>query len=98
GIPFCESTVSICSIEEVAAALATPPWFQLYVMRDREYAEQLMERATRVGCSVLVLTVDLAVVGARYRDARNGVGVQLSGSKRLQKLWDYLSHPRWLLD
>jgi L-lactate dehydrogenase (cytochrome) len=98
GIPFCESTVSICSVEEVAAALKTPPWFQLYVMRDRAYVEQLMARATRVGCSVLVLTVDLAVVGARYRDVRNGVGVQLSTPKRVRMLCDVLSHPRWLLD
>jgi L-lactate dehydrogenase (cytochrome) len=98
GVQFCESTVSICSVEEVAAAVKTPPWFQLYVMRDRAYAEGLMERATRVGCSVLVLTVDLAVTGARYRDTRNGIGVALSGGNRLRSVWDIVAHPRWLLD
>ncbi|HKP57583.1 MAG TPA: L-lactate dehydrogenase [Polyangiales bacterium] len=98
GIPFCESTVSICSLEEVAGALASPPWFQLYVMRDRNYAEQLMERATRAGCPVLVLTVDLAVVGTRHRDVRNGTGIQLGAGKQARKVWDYVSHPRWLLD
>src|SRR5258708_2824963 len=73
GIPFVESTVSICSVEEVAAAAPGPPWFQLYVMRDRGYAEELMARAAAVGAPVLVLTIDLAVVGARHRDTRNAV-------------------------
>ena len=98
AVPFCESTVSICSLEEVAAAVSTPPWFQLYVMRDRSYAEQLMERAQRARCPVLVLTVDLAVVGARYRDVRNGVNVRLTLTQRLRKTWDLLSHPGWLFD
>ncbi|MCB9387949.1 MAG: alpha-hydroxy-acid oxidizing protein, partial [Microthrixaceae bacterium] len=61
GVPFCESTVSICSIEEVAEATSAPFWYQLYVMRDRSYAEDLMARAAAAGCEVLVLTVDLAV-------------------------------------
>jgi len=73
GVPFVESTVSICSIEEVARATSRPPWFQLYLMRDRGYAEELMSRAKAVGSPVLVLTVDLAVVGARHRDIRNAV-------------------------
>src|SRR5439155_19877876 len=64
GVPFVESTVSICPIEEVAGATSTPPWFQLYVMRDRGYAEDLMARAWAVGSPVLLLTIDLAVVGA----------------------------------
>jgi L-lactate dehydrogenase (cytochrome) len=98
GVAFCESTVSICSIEEVAAALKTPPWFQLYVMRDRSYAESLMERAQRVGCSVLVLTVDLPVVGARYRDTRNGIDTRLSIGARVRNTLDLLSHPRWFID
>src|SRR5687768_3190366 len=71
GVPFIESTVSICPIEEVAGATKAPPWFQLYVMRDRSYAEDLMARASAVGSPVLVLTVDLAVIGARHRDTRN---------------------------
>ena len=78
GVPFIESTVSICRIEEVAAATSAPPWFQLYVMRDRGYAEELMARAHAVGSPVLVLTVDLAVVGARHRDTRNAVVGQSS--------------------
>src|SRR3954452_4790301 len=78
GIPFIESTVSICSIEEVAGATSKPPWFQLYVMRDRGYAEDLLARATAVGSPVLCLTIYLGVVGACPRDTRNafvgGVG------------------------
>src|SRR5947199_6510345 len=62
GVPFVESTVSICPIEEVAKATSTPPWFQLYVMRDRSYAEDLMARATAVGTPVRMLTVDPAAI------------------------------------
>jgi L-lactate dehydrogenase (cytochrome) len=98
GVPFCESTVSICSVEEVAAASARPPWFQLYVMRDRAYAESLMQRAQAVGCDVLLLTVDLPVVGARYRDPRNGVGAELPLAGRLASAWDILSHTGWVMD
>ena len=98
GIAFCESTVSICGIEEVDRATAAPFWFQLYVMRDRGYAEDLMSRASTVGCPVLVLTVDLAVVGARYREVRNGmVGPQrLPG--RIVRALDFGLHPRWARD
>ncbi len=98
GIPFCESTVSICSIEEVGAATTAPFWYQLYVMRDRGFARELMQRAQAAGCPVLVLTVDLAVMGARYRDIRNGMAGGLSPSGRLCKAWDILSHPGWLFD
>jgi L-lactate dehydrogenase (cytochrome) len=98
GVPFCESTVSICSIEEVRAATRAPFWYQLYVMRDRGYARDLMARAHAAGCPVLVLTVDLAVMGARYRDVRNGMAGGLSPSGKLAKAWDLLSHPQWLLD
>ncbi|MGD8607004.1 MAG: L-lactate dehydrogenase, partial [Myxococcales bacterium] len=98
GVRFCESTVSICSIEEVNRATSQPFWFQLYVMRDRGYAEELMARARDAGCSVLVLTIDLAVVGARYRDARNGMTVPISLSKKLVRGWDIVSRPRWIFD
>lgn len=98
GVRFCESTVSICPIEEVKEATGEPFWFQLYVMRDRGYAEELMRRARDAGCSVLVLTIDLAVVGARYRDVRNGMTVPIPGSKKLVRAWDILSHPGWVLD
>lgn len=98
GVPFCESTVSICSIEEVRAATQGDLWFQLYVMRDRGYAESLMQRAQDAGCEVLVVTVDLAVVGARYRDARNGMTTAIPFGGKLVKAWDIASHPGWLRD
>ncbi len=98
GVPFVESTVSICGIEEVAAATPAPPWFQLYVMRDRGYAEELMARARGVGSPVLVLTVDLAVVGARHRDTRNGIEGEATAWTRLRRGLDLLSHPRWVRD
>jgi L-lactate dehydrogenase (cytochrome) len=98
GVPFIESTVSICSIEEVAAATSVPPWFQLYVMRDRSYAEGLMARARAVGAPVLVLTVDLAVVGARHRDVRNAVVGDVPVWARLVRGLDLVSHPGWIRD
>jgi len=96
GVPFCESTVSICGIEEVAAATSTPPWFQLYVMRDRGYAESLLARAAAVGCDTLVLTVDLAVVGERYRDTRNGMTTSVGAAGKAVKAVDLVRHVRWL--
>jgi L-lactate dehydrogenase (cytochrome) len=96
GVQFVESTVSICGIEEVARAIPRPPWFQLYVMRDRGYAEELMARARAVGSPVLVLTIDLAVVGARHRDTRNAVvGAHTPLARALNAL-DLVSHPRWV--
>jgi L-lactate dehydrogenase (cytochrome) len=96
GVPFVESTVSICSIEEVAEATKAPPWFQLYVMRDRRYAEELLARAHAVGSPVLVLTIDLAVVGARHRDTRNAVVGRAGAWARLRRALDIVSHPRWI--
>jgi L-lactate dehydrogenase (cytochrome) len=96
GVPFIESTVSICPIEEVAKATSTPPWFQLYVMRDRGYAEDLMARARAVGSPVLVLTIDLAVVGARHRDTRNAVVGEPSSWAKLRRGVDLVSHPGWI--
>jgi len=98
GIPFVESTVSICSVEEVAAATSSPPWFQLYVIRDRSYAEELMARATAAGSPVLVLTIDLAVFGARHRDTRNAVVGDPSAWAKLRRGLDLVSHPRWIAD
>src|SRR5262249_51943029 len=98
GIPFVESTVSICGIEEVAAASPAPPWFQLYVMRDRGYAEDLIARARAVGSPVLVLTIDLAVVGARHRDPRNGILAEPTPWMRARRALDLISHPRWVRD
>lgn len=96
GVPFTESTVSICGIEEVAEATSVPPWFQLYVMRDRAYAEKLMGRAEAVGSPVLMLTVDLAVVGARHRDTRNAMVGTPSTWAKVRRGLDLVSHPRWI--
>src|SRR3954471_15051193 len=75
GVPFTLSTMSICSIEQVAAATTQPFWFQLYVIRDREFSKDLLSRAAAAKCSALVLTVDLQVLGQRHRDIRNGMTV-----------------------
>ena len=96
GIPFIESTVSICSVEEVARATHRPPWFQLYVIRDRGYAEDLMARARAVGSPVLVLTVDLAVVGARHRDTRNALTGTPGRWAQARRALDITLHPYWL--
>jgi L-lactate dehydrogenase (cytochrome) len=96
GVPFVESTVSICGIEEVAEATSAPPWFQLYVMRDRAYAEDLIARAQAVGSPVLVLTIDLAVVGARHRDTRNAVVGEPGAWAKLRRGLDIASHPGWI--
>jgi L-lactate dehydrogenase (cytochrome) len=73
GVPYTLSTMSICSIEDVAAATSKPFWFQLYVMRDRAYIERLIQRAKAAGCSALVLTLDLQIIGQRHKDIRNGL-------------------------
>jgi L-lactate dehydrogenase (cytochrome) len=96
GVPFVESTLGVCSIEEVAGAVSEPPWFQLYVMRDRGYAEELMSRAAAVRSPVLILTVDLAVVGARHRDVRNAVVGRASTWGKAIRGLDLALHPRWV--
>lgn len=73
NVPFCLSTMSICSIEDVAAATSAPFWFQLYVMRDRDFVKSLMNRASAAGCSALVVTLDLQILGQRHRDVKNGL-------------------------
>jgi L-lactate dehydrogenase (cytochrome) len=98
GVPFVESTVSICSIEEVARATSAPPWFQLYVMRDRVYAEELMSRAQAVGSPVLIVTIDLAVVGARHRDVRNAVVGDPPAWAKIRRGLDLITHPGWIRD
>ena len=75
GIPFTLSTMSICSIEDVAEAVDKPFWFQLYVMKDRGFVKSLVERAAAAKCSALVLTIDLQVLGQRHRDVKNGMTV-----------------------
>ena len=94
GIPFCLSTMSICSIEQVAAAVTTPFWFQLYVMRDRGFVRSLIARARSANCSALVLTADLTVQGQRHREIKNGMTVP--PRLTLRNLLDILSKPRWI--
>src|SRR6476646_3579141 len=98
GVPFCLSTVGLCSLEEVRAATKAPFWFQLYMMRDRGHVTELLQRARAVGIDTLVFTVDLAVVGARYRDTRNGMGGGLTTAARLRSALNFAAHPRWLVD
>jgi L-lactate dehydrogenase (cytochrome) len=96
GIPFTLSTMSICSIEDVAESTGKPFWFQLYVMRDRGFAASLIERAKAAKCSALVLTLDLQIQGQRHRDLKNGLAVppKLTFGTAL----DIMTKPRWALN
>jgi L-lactate dehydrogenase (cytochrome) len=94
GIPFCLSTMSICSIEQVRAACDTPFWFQIYVMRDRGFARELIRRARAAQCSALMLTADLTVQGQRHREIKNGLSVPPKVT--LRNLLDIASKPRWV--
>ena len=96
GVPYTLSTMSICSIEDVAAAVEKPFWFQLYVMRDRAFSASLIERAKKAGCSALVLTLDLQIQGQRHRDLKNGLAVppRLTAAT----LFDVLRKPSWMLN
>jgi L-lactate dehydrogenase (cytochrome) len=95
GVPFTLSTMSICSIEDVAANTTKPFWFQLYVMRDRDFVERLIDRAKAAKCSALMLTLDLQIIGQRHKDIVNG----LSAPPRmtLANLVNLASKPRWCL-
>jgi L-lactate dehydrogenase (cytochrome) len=97
GLPFCLSTVGVCSVEE-GAATGTPPWFQLYMLKDRGYMRELLARAKAAGCPVLVFTVDLPLPGARYRDARSGFTGATALSGLLNTLWQGATHPAWAWD
>ena len=94
GIPFTQSTMSICSIEDIAAAVEKPFWFQLYVMKDRGFIKELIQRAAAAKCSALVLSVDLQVIGQRHQDIKNGMTVPPEWS--LSKLIDFASKPAWV--
>ena len=96
GIPFTLSTMSICSIEDVAQGTDQPFWFQLYVMRDRGFAASLIERAKAARCSALVLTLDLQIQGQRHRDLKNGLAVPPRLTWRT--FWDIAMRPRWALN
>jgi L-lactate dehydrogenase (cytochrome) len=95
GVPFCLSTMSICSIEDVAARTTQPFWFQLYVMKDRDFIERLIDRAKAARCSALVLTLDLQILGQRHKDLRNG----LSAPPKLtiKNILNMMTKPRWCM-
>jgi L-lactate dehydrogenase (cytochrome) len=94
GIPFTLSTMSICSIEDVASSVDKPFWFQLYVMKDRGFIKALIERAIAAKCSALVLTVDLQVIGQRHQDIKNGMTVPPEWT--LSKFFDFATKPAWV--
>ena len=95
GIPFTLSTVSVCAIDEVAPAIDRPMWFQLYVLKDRGFMKDALERAKAAGVTTLVFTVDMPVPGARYRDAHSG----MSGPNApLRRMLQAVTHPAWALD
>ena len=95
GVPFTLSTVSVCPIEEVAPAIDRPMWFQLYVLRDRGFMRDVLERARAAGVRTLVFTVDMPVPGARYRDARSG----MSGpNAEIRRMVQAMTHPAWAWD
>lgn len=99
GVPYCLSTLSVCSVEEVGAATDGPFWFQLYMIRDRGAVTDLISRARAAGASALALTVDLPVVGTRYRDVRNTMSGGGGGWARLRRgLISYMLHPGWTMD
>ena len=96
GVPFTLSTMSVCSLEEVASYVTKPFWFQLYVMRDRDYVRRLVQRAKDAKCSALVLTLDLQILGQRHKDIRNG----LSTPPRLTipNIINMMTKPRWCME
>jgi L-lactate dehydrogenase (cytochrome) len=95
GVPYCLSTMSVCSIEDLAKAVTKPFWFQLYMLKDRGFVQALVKRARDAGCRVLVLTADVPVLGQRHRDVHNGLTVPLKFSARAAL--DIASHPRWAM-
>lgn len=95
GIPFTMSTVSVCPIEEVTPKISRPMWFQLYVLRDRNFMKNVLERAKAAGCSTLVFTVDMPVPGARYRDAHSGMSGPNAAMRRYMQS---ITHPHWALN
>ena len=93
GIPFTLSTMSICSMEDVAEATKTPFWFQLYVVKDRDFVRDLIHRAKAIGCSALVVTMDLPMLGQRHKDVKN----QLSIRPNLRNMLNIATKPRWAM-
>ena len=98
GIPFCLSTMAVCSLEEVAAAVTRPFWFQLYMLRDRVFMRELMARARKLGCTALIFTVDAPVGSARYRDIRGGLIGSGGVRAAIGRLWQAMQRPAWAWD
>ena len=96
GIPFTLSTMSICSIEDVAAATQAPFWFQLYVMKDRDFIERLIDRAKAANVSALMLTLDLQILGQRHKDIKNGLSTPPKPT--LANILNLMTKPRWCLN
>lgn len=95
GVPFTLSTMSICSIEDVAAATSKPFWFQLYVLRDKDFVNNLIDRAKAANCSALVLTLDLQILGQRHKDLRNGLSAPPKFTPK--HIWQVATRPRWAM-
>lgn len=95
GVPFCLSTMSVCSIEDVAQNTTRPFWFQLYVMKDKDYISRLIQRAKDAGCSALVLTLDLQIMGQRHKDIKNGLSTPPKPT--LTNLINIATKPRWAI-
>jgi L-lactate dehydrogenase (cytochrome) len=98
GVPFCLSTVSACSIEEVRQAVQNPIWFQLYVLKDRGFMREMLARAREAGTETLVFTVDLPVPGTRYRDMRSGMADPAGLRSAVRQMMDAVTHPHWAWD
>jgi len=96
GVPFTLSTMSICSIEDVRSVTARPFWFQLYVMRDKDFVRNLIGRAKAAGCSALILTLDLQILGQRHKDLRNGLSAPPKFTPK--HIWQMATRPFWCLD
>ncbi len=95
GIPFTMSTVSVCPIEEVTPAINRPMWFQLYVLKDRGFMQNVLERAKEAGVTTLVFTVDMPIPGARYRDMHSGMS---GNNAAFRRIFQSMRHPQWAFD
>lgn len=95
GVPYTLSTVSVCSLDEVVAGAGAPTWFQLYVLKDRGFMKDALQRAAELGVTRLVFTVDMPTPGPRYRDARSGMSGRFGGARRMLQA---MRHPAWAID
>jgi L-lactate dehydrogenase (cytochrome) len=98
NVPFCLSTVGACPIDEVAGAASKPFWFQLYMVRDRAFMRDLLQKAKAAGCSLLIFTVDMPVPGSRYRDYRSGLAGNAGITGAMRRVWQAMARPRWAWD